>query len=1103
MKGICKNQFARKGLSIFLAIIMLLGVVLMPQMAHAQSTEDLVMPMEATPPPNWEAPEPGNPNYWPIPQGSTVANTNLAFIGLRYNGVTNNTIQLTMPTTLSATSITLKNVQLNIDSDLLPYVKEVRARSFVWLVEGVPSYWRTMTPVAGQEGVFEVPFFWVNQGLFPVINAGALNQFHVPIEIVLKDGYTTANIPQEPYVVQLRVNAERRGRNIVAWESMGKATVVFPTPTTGREVSNWLSKPAIMGAEYNEETNVLRYFWRGNPIVTYRFASVNGMVWRNKPYMLNVIADPAIIEASEQLEIYAHNLVGREGPHYVMNKAKLEEVFSDTSNPGYRSAKITPDNGSVNTVDNYIYQDAGGPDVPVYTILEFKINPEKLFVQGQENYHINAPIKVFFTEKLNSTQRLIKYSAAENFFMISKSFYLPEVNDIFTEDTVVTGYTYYGDMMVKVTLPNGREVIGRSAEDPDDTGKYPFSIDIPAGVNLEKGQEVKVQNAERGKAFGDPVYETVNAKITFNYNYEGAPEALVVEANDDKNINNLGDLMPEDPEREGFVFTGWYDNPEGTGEEFTAESTIINSKQVYAKWDTAVAYTVKYIVDKVEDKTLEETGFVPQSKPVLELEKIKKDIEGKNFLYVEPKEDSLGLVTVPADGIIKMHYAGDIIDVTDPNEPTPDGYSRIVFDAGENGKFEDGVVYMFDVKNGTEFPAEKAPVVTANDGYEFLQWNPNPPFVVNEAMTIVAEYKETIFNPDKVVGMKITTPPNKVEYFDGETFDPAGMVVTLTDANGLTKEVPYEEFENNYLSVPTDVLTLDDTKVIVTYEKDTKILRDEQPITVNEKLPSAKPIDLKQVYEDDEQKIVGKFENNYKPDPNTSEVILVDKDGKPYVDSEGNPIKGTINEDGTFEFPIVDLKDKDEVFVQLLEEGKKPTVSDESIIVDKLGPEVDVIETGVNENFNNIKAKVDEPDAEVIIKIGDKEVPVTPDSEGNFEYTFPSEWEGDIVIVAKDELGNITEKEIERDEFLQVDVKVRGKKPFAGNFTFTAYGADGITAKIVLYRDDKVLETQEKVIVNGRANFVLSHILEINDLLTLQGISGSHSSEPISYFIDR
>lgn len=852
METIQRNSFFKR-IVLLLMLIMLLASFLPNYALAVNVAEDEISTRAAIPEPNWGAPEPGNPNYWPIPEGSTIGNTNLAFIGLRYNGVTQNSIQLTMPTTLSATSITLKNVQFKIDNDLMPYVKEVRARSFIWLVEGVPSAWRTLTPVPGEEGVFQVPFFWVNQGLFPAINAGVFNQFHVPVEIILKDGYTTANIPQEPYVVQMRVNAERRGRNIVAWESMGKGTVVLSTPTTGNAVSNWLSKPAIMGAEYNAETNILRYFWRGNPIVTYRVASIDLLPGRNKPYVFNVVADPAIIEASEQLEVYAHNLTGREGPHFVMDKNKLESVFNETSIPGYRSAKITPDNNSVSTVDNYIYQDAGGPDVPVYTIMEFKINPEKLFVEGDNNYHINAPIKTFFTEKLNSSQRLIKHSAAENFFMISKTFYLPEVNDVFTEDKVVTGYTYSGDMFVKVTLPSGEVLTGRSAEDPDDSGKYPFSIALPENTELLKGQEIKVQNAEKGKALSNPVVETVNARITFNNNYPNAPANVVVEANDDKNINTLGELMPEKPTREGFVFAGWFENEDGTGEEFTKDTVIEKSKTVYAKW-------------------------------------------------------------------------------------------------------------------------------------------------VNE--------------------------------------------------------------------------------------------------------PSVKPINLKQEYINEKQIITGSFENGAKPDLATSEVILVDESGKPILGSNGEPIKGKINPDGTFEFPIDDLKHDDKVKVQLTEKDKLPTISDETLTIDKLGPNITVIKAESNENFININAKVDEPDATVVVEVGNNKYPVTLDSEGNFTITLPKDLEGEIVIVATDVLGNKSEEIVNKDTFDQQPIDIRGKKPYAGNFTFTAYAGDGVTAKINFIRDNVVLETQEEVVRNGRVTFVLKEPLQVNDVITLQGIYKDYYSEPITYKID-
>lgn len=581
-----RNCLKRKRIiSLFLTLAVILGVIFMPAQASialASESEIDMAPMAAAPPPNWDIPESGNPDYWDIPNGAAIRNTSIAFVGLRYDGSTENAIKLIMPFTFSASSVNLKNFQFKIDSDLLPYVKEVRARSFLWLVEAIPHQWRTGSPVSGEEGVYQFPFYTVNGGLLPGLNAGALNQINVPIEIILKDGYTTANISQEPYVIQMRVNGERRGRPIVAEESIGKATVVFPTPTTGRTVSNWLNEPAIMGASYDHKTNVLRYFWRTNPRWTYRTASIEGLVWRNKPYMLNVIADPAIIEASEQMEIYAHTLTGREGPHYIMSKDKMDVVFDSVSNPGYRAARITPDNGSVNTVDNYIIQDYGGVDVPIYTIMEFKINPEHLFHDG---YHVKAPIKMFFTEKLDSSQRLINNSSAENFFMLSKTFYLPEVNDVFTEDTVITGYTESESSFVRIELPDGSVFTGDSAEDPDSNGKYPFSIELKNKDNyLEKGMEIKVQVAEVGKTLSNPVIETVNAKVTFNQNYQGAPEPEVIIANDDKNINNLGDLMPENPTREGYLFGGWYTNSHLTGEEFTKDTKIEKSMTVYAKW---------------------------------------------------------------------------------------------------------------------------------------------------------------------------------------------------------------------------------------------------------------------------------------------------------------------------------------------------------------------------------------------------------------------------------------------------------------------------------------------------------------------------------------
>lgn len=42
---------------------------------------------------------------------------------------------------------------------------------------------------------------------------------------------------------------------------------------------------------------------------------------------------------------------------------------------------------------------------------------------------------------------------------------------------------------------------------------------------------------------------------------------------------------PGDPGRENYVFLGWYDTPEGTGEPYTKDTPIYGNTELYAKWD--------------------------------------------------------------------------------------------------------------------------------------------------------------------------------------------------------------------------------------------------------------------------------------------------------------------------------------------------------------------------------------------------------------------------------------------------------------------------------------------------------------------------------------
>ncbi len=143
----------------------------------------------------------------------------------------------------------------------------------------------------------------------------------------------------------------------------------------------------------------------------------------------------------------------------------------------------------------------------------------------------------------------------------------------------------------------------------------------------------------------------------------------------------------------------------------------------------------------------------------------------------------------------------------------------------------------------------------------------------NTSNVVVTKVKEKEFDKEKIAKVEIKTPPTKTKYTEGEKFDPAGMVVTLTDENGKKVDVPAEKFAEYGITVPTENLTKDQTKVEVKV-KDKKA---EQPITVKEK-------------EFDKEKIANieiktpptktKYTEGEKFDPAGMVVTLTDENGK-------------------------------------------------------------------------------------------------------------------------------------------------------------------------------------------------------------------------------
>ncbi|MDE6375764.1 MAG: YPDG domain-containing protein, partial [Ligilactobacillus sp.] len=84
---------------------------------------------------------------------------------------------------------------------------------------------------------------------------------------------------------------------------------------------------------------------------------------------------------------------------------------------------------------------------------------------------------------------------------------------------------------------------------------------------------------------------------------------------------------------------------------------------------------------------------------------------------------------------------GNVIPVTDPAQPTPEGYVRVTFDQGANGTFAADAVKMFDVKVGTAMTEVPLPTVTPAADYLHTGWSPELADTVTQAADYVAQYK--------------------------------------------------------------------------------------------------------------------------------------------------------------------------------------------------------------------------------------------------------------------------------------------------------------------------------------------------------------------------
>ena len=178
----------------------------------------------------------------------------------------------------------------------------------------------------------------------------------------------------------------------------------------------------------------------------------------------------------------------------------------------------------------------------------------------------------------------------------------------------------------------------------------------------------------------------------------------------------------------------------------------------------------------------------------------------------------------------------DIIDRTaDPTKPTPAGYVRVTFEAGEGVNPLEGAK-VYDVKEGTVLPADKYPTVTAKDGFENPTWSTKPgTAITKDNAKIIATATKKKETSEKPVINDVTENDKTIS---GKGV--AGSDIVVTRGEDVIGETKVKDDGTWSVDVPAgETLAKDDEIVVTQTEKDKNPA--EEKTTVKEKAPVAKP----------------------------------------------------------------------------------------------------------------------------------------------------------------------------------------------------------------------------------------------------------------------
>ncbi|OQB14372.1 MAG: Internalin-A precursor [Firmicutes bacterium ADurb.Bin193] len=262
---------------------------------------------------------------------------------------------------------------------------------------------------------------------------------------------------------------------------------------------------------------------------------------------------------------------------------------------------------------------------------------------GEEGDTVKVDVSIENTEGIASIGYTLSFDP--NVFEISSGIYqdimddegweVPQVVDRAWADYYLglSGGKKWSSFLFGVNAANGTITVGAirgtgitAANNIDNMVVGSFNLTVKEGATVGE-TSITLNNAETadaGQSLGaamifTPVTFTVLGEpepteeytVTFDLNYEGAPEATTAETE--------GGVVarPGDPTREGYTFEGWFEDAEGTT-EYNFDTVLDADKILYAKWTPAVEYTITFMADgnEVATRTVVSGGTLTDIPPV-------------------------------------------------------------------------------------------------------------------------------------------------------------------------------------------------------------------------------------------------------------------------------------------------------------------------------------------------------------------------------------------------------------------------------------------------------------------------------------------------------